>query len=54
MIVWITAMKNRTAQNRRVAPMNFNVNLVVVFPPPSDVIRKTIAEIIRMSLNAAM
>lgn len=47
-------MKSKTVQNRRVAPMNFNANLVVVFPPPSGVIKRTTAAIIRMSLNAAM
>lgn len=53
MIVWITAMKNKIAQNLHAVPTNSNVNLVVVYPQTLDVIKRTIAEIIQMSLNVA-
>lgn len=54
MTVWIIVTKNRTVRNRHAAPTNSNVNLVDVFRSISDVTRKTIVAIIRMSLNAAM
>lgn len=53
MIVWITAMKSKTVRNRHAAPMNSNVNLVVVYHRILDVIKRTIAAIIPMSLSVA-